>query len=175
MYLFNPSFTWLRYARGQYGLPGEYVKFLGTRDDFTVAQDAPYYILRPETAETFFILYHLTKDNVYREWGWEIFRAIETSCRTESGYAALKNVNTGQKNNRMESFFPAETLKYLYLLQDSNHKIDLLNKVSIYTSLFPYFTSSDLCFGALLILMLQHVFNTEAHPLRLLDKIKSAK
>eukprot|EP00956_Cyclotella_meneghiniana_P000816 scaffold919_cov74-Cyclotella_meneghiniana.AAC.11 len=90
------------YARGKHGLPPEYVRFDNLKDDFTVAHDAPYYILRPETAETFFILYHLTKDNVYREWGWEIFRAIDKSCRTESGYAALAN--------------------------DSSHKIDLLNK-----------------------------------------------
>lgn len=119
-----------RYARGKHGLPPEYVKFgSSTKDDFTPATDAPYYILRPETAETFFILYYLTKDPVYQEWGWELFRAIHTSCRTEAGYAALRNVQTAQQNNRMESFFPAETLKYLYLLQDSSHQIDLLNKV----------------------------------------------
>jgi hypothetical protein len=81
------SFIVCRYARGKYGLAPEYVKFKGSgaknvNDDFVTATDAPYYILRPETAETFFILYHLTKDNVYREWGWEIFRAIDASCRT---------------------------------------------------------------------------------------------
>jgi hypothetical protein len=122
--------TLLRYARGNHGLPGEYVKFDGTKDDFKVATDAPYYILRPETVETLFILHHLTKDNVYREWSWEIFRAIDTSCRTEAGYAAVRNVNTAQQNNRMESFFPAETLKYLFLIQDNSSQIDLLNTVS---------------------------------------------
>lgn len=117
-----------RYARGKFGLPPEYVQFSG-KNDFITAPDAPYYILRPEASETFFILYHLTKDPVYREWGWEVFRAIDEYCRTESGYAAIKNVDTAQQNNRMESFFPAETLKYLYLLQDNSDKLDLLNKV----------------------------------------------
>lgn len=30
-----------------------------------------YYILRPEVVESYFYLYRLTKDNKYREWGWE--------------------------------------------------------------------------------------------------------
>jgi hypothetical protein len=49
----------------------------------------------------------------------------------DSGYAALKDVNSGQQNNRMESFFPSETLKYLCLLQSKDDKkLDLLNTVS---------------------------------------------
>jgi hypothetical protein len=127
------SETLQRYARGKYGLSPEYVQFSGAKgkDDFSPASDAPYYILRPEASETFFILYHLTKDDTYRQWGWEVFRAIEEYCRTDSGYAALKDVNSGQQNNRMESFFPAETLKYLYLLQSKDDKkLDLLNTVS---------------------------------------------
>ena len=157
----------LRYARGKYGLPSEYVRFDSAKDDFTVAQDAPYYILRPETAETFFILHHLTKDNVYREWGWEIFRAIDKSCRTESGYAALANVNTGRKNDRMESFFPSETIKYLFLLQDSSHKLDLLNKVSTLDRIRSVCSALS---AHILLSPLQHVFNTEAHPLRVFDR-----
>ncbi len=117
------------YARSKSGLSPEFVRFDNRNDDFATGS-APYYILRPETVETLFVLYHLTKDPVYREWGWEIFQAIEEHCKTEAGYAAIQNVDTMEKNNRMESFFPAETLKYLYLLQDDDHDIDLLNKVS---------------------------------------------
>lgn len=36
------------------------------------------------------------------------------------GYAALSDVSTGQKEDRMDSFVLAETFKYLYLLFDSN-------------------------------------------------------
>jgi mannosyl-oligosaccharide alpha-1,2-mannosidase len=117
------------YARSKSGLAPEYVNFDNQGDDFAKG-NAPYYILRPETAETFYILYHLTKDPVYREWGWEIFQAIEEHCKTDAGYAAIQDVDTMQQSNRMESFFLAETLKYLYLLQEDTHDIDLLNTVS---------------------------------------------
>lgn len=133
------------YARSK-GLSPEYVKFDNARQDF-VNGAAPYYILRPETIETFFILHHLTKDPIYREWGWEIFQAIDLHCKTEAGYAAIHDVSTMKQDDRMESFFLAETLKYSYLLQNDATEIDLLNT---------------------------HVFNTEAHPLRLLDLVPSA-
>ena len=50
--------------------------------------------------------------------------------------------NSNSQDDRMESFFMAETLKYLYLLFDPDSEIDILNK---------------------------HVFNTEAHPLQIFD------
>uniref|UniRef100_A0A7S1B773 alpha-1,2-Mannosidase n=1 Tax=Corethron hystrix TaxID=216773 RepID=A0A7S1B773_9STRA len=102
---------------------------------------ARYYILRPETVESLFVLHQLTGDPVYRQWGWEIFQAIEKHCRTQIAYAGLKDVSvaTPVKDDKMESFFLAETIKYLYLLFDEDGKVDLLGR---------------------------HVFNTEAHPLR---------
>ena len=30
-----------------------------------------YYILRPEVIESYFVLWRLTGDAKYREWGWE--------------------------------------------------------------------------------------------------------
>lgn len=36
-----------------------------------------YYILRPEVIESYFYLYRLTKDDKYREWGWE---AVQVSA-----------------------------------------------------------------------------------------------
>lgn len=30
-----------------------------------------YYILRPEVIESYFVMYRLTKNPKYREWGWE--------------------------------------------------------------------------------------------------------
>ena len=30
-----------------------------------------YYILRPEVVETYFVMWRLTKDPKYRQWGWE--------------------------------------------------------------------------------------------------------
>ncbi|KAI9254303.1 glycoside hydrolase [Sporodiniella umbellata] len=101
------------------------------------------YLLRPETVESLYILYRVTGDPRYQEYGWEIFQAIEKFCKTPVAYAAIRNVNlannTHQLNqmDKMESFLFAETFKYLYLL----------------------FSPTDL------ISLDKFVFTTEAHPL----------
>jgi len=104
-----------------------------------VFQRASYYILRPETLESLMILYRTTGDEVYRERGWEIFQALEKETRVDGGYSGLNDVRrvNGTRIDRMETFFLAETLKYLYLL----------------------FSPIDV------IPMDQFVFNTEAHPI----------
>ena len=129
------------YARMPTGISPEYVQF-HNGEDFTPGPDGRHYLLRPEAVESFFVLYHLTGDPIYREWGWEVFQAIERYCKTEAGYGQLKNVRNKHRppEDTMESFFLAETLKYLYLLFDPDTPIDLLHK---------------------------HVFNTEAHPMRI--------
>lgn len=77
------------------------------------------YRLRPETIESLFYLYRVTKNVIYREWGWEIFQSIQKHCKTQFGYAAVLDVKekNPELSNKMESFFLAETLKYHYLLQ----------------------------------------------------------
>lgn len=35
-----------------------------------------YYILRPETVESLFILHRVTGDPIYQDWGWEIFNVL---------------------------------------------------------------------------------------------------
>ncbi len=96
------------------------------------------YPLRPEIIESAYYLYRLTKDPRYLEMGRTFFDSLVKYCKTDAGYAALRNVETKEKRDNMESFFLAETLKYLYLLYAPPETIDL-NKV---------------------------VFNTEAHPIR---------
>ncbi|KAJ2073781.1 hypothetical protein IW146_003447 [Coemansia sp. RSA 922] len=102
------------------------------------------YILRPETLETLFILYRVTGDPKYQEWGWNIFLAIEKHAKVEAGYAGVQDVysesSTSNHIDAMESFFLAETLKYLYLL----------------------FSPTDV------ISLDEYVFNTEAHPFRII-------
>ncbi|KAL9716643.1 mannosyl-oligosaccharide alpha-1,2-mannosidase [Leucoagaricus gongylophorus] len=108
-----------------------------------LGEPAPYtarYMLRPETVESLFIAYRLTGDERYREYGWNIFQAIEKHCRVETGgYATILNVDQvpTQKEDKMETFFLSETLKYLYLLFSDDSVIPL-----------------D-----------RYVLNTEAHPL----------
>jgi len=62
----------------------------------------------PETVESLFIVYRLTGDERYREYGWDIFQAIEKHCRIETGgYATILNVDQvpAQKEDKMETFF----------------------------------------------------------------------
>ncbi|XP_057967780.1 mannosyl-oligosaccharide 1,2-alpha-mannosidase MNS1-like [Malania oleifera] len=107
-------------------------------------------ILRPETIESLFYLWRLTGNKTYQEWGWNIFQAFEKNSRIETGYVGLKDVNSGVKDNMMQSFFLAETLKYLYLLFSPPSVIPL-----------------D-----------EWVFNTEAHPIRIVtrdDQLEKSK
>ena len=85
--------------------------------------------MRPETIESLFVLYRVTKKEIYRDWGWEIFKSIERYCKTPTAYTGLKDVNNVEEsswNNSMQSFFFAETLKYLYLLFSDDSLIDLV-------------------------------------------------
>ena len=67
-----------------------------------------------------------------QDWGWEVFQSIEKYLKTQYGYGSLKNVNNENSvEDRMESFFMAETLKYLYLLFDPDSEIDILKKVCL--------------------------------------------
>ncbi len=96
------------------------------------------YHLRPEIIESAYYLHHFTKEQRYLEMGRTFFDDLVRYCKTDAGYAALQNVETKDKKDEMESFFLAETLKYLYLLFAPPETIDL-TKV---------------------------IFNTEAHPIR---------
>ncbi|KAL0012777.1 hypothetical protein SO802_007885 [Lithocarpus litseifolius] len=114
--------------------------FFHSGQDMTVGTS--WNILRPETVESLFYLWRLTGNKTYQEWGWNIFQAFEKNSRIESGYVGLKDVNTGVKDNMMQIFFLAETLKYLYLLFSP-----------------PSVISLD-----------EWVFNTEAHPLKIMAR-----
>ncbi|XP_038714010.1 mannosyl-oligosaccharide 1,2-alpha-mannosidase MNS1-like [Tripterygium wilfordii] len=121
-------------------------KLAGENYFFHAGQDmnvgTSWNILRPETVESLFYLWRFTGNKTYQEWGWNIFQAFEKNSRIESGYVGLKDVNSGVKDNMMQSFFLAETLKYLYLLFSP-----------------PSVISLD-----------EWVFNTEAHPLRIVAR-----
>jgi mannosidase alpha-like ER degradation enhancer 2 len=109
-----------------------------TIDYTTMKALSPGYQLRPEIVESAYYLNYFTKDDRYQEMGSTFLLGLVRYCKTEAGYAALTDVRTKSKKDSMESYFLAETLKYLYLLFAPRQTLDL-NKV---------------------------VFNTEAHPLR---------
>ena len=47
-----------------------------------IRQQERYYILRPEVVESYFVLWRLTGDPTYRDWGWQA-----AQVRLESGAA----------------------------------------------------------------------------------------
>jgi len=103
--------------------------------------DEPGYELRPESLESAYYLYRLTGEERYRRMGAAMWAAIDRATRTDAGFAALADVRTGAKRDRMHSFLFAETLKYAYLLLAPGETLDLTRVV----------------------------LNTEAHPLRVPD------
>jgi mannosyl-oligosaccharide alpha-1,2-mannosidase len=107
---------------------------------FTTAKD-PRYLLRPEAIESIFVLWRITGDPWWRETAWEMFEAVVSATETEYANAAIADVTVvgSQKEDYMESFWMAETLKYFYLSFADTGLISLDD----------------------------FVLNTEAHPFRL--------
>ncbi|KRX88331.1 ER degradation-enhancing alpha-mannosidase-like protein 2, partial [Trichinella pseudospiralis] len=81
------------------------------------------YPLRPEVAESLMYLYRETEDPMLLRMGASIIEAIESSSKTTCGYATVYNVADHSIEDRMESFFLAETTKYLYMLFDPDNAI----------------------------------------------------
>ncbi|KAK7574061.1 hypothetical protein V9T40_011252 [Parthenolecanium corni] len=127
------------YNRSTTKLAPESFRFMEAVEAKAIKTSDKYYILRPETVESYFTLWRLTKDPKYRQWGWDVVEALEKYCKAEAGYSGLRNVYTAQptKDDVQQSFFLAEMLKYLYLLFSDDSLISL-----------------D-----------EWVFNSEAHPL----------
>lgn len=117
------------------GLAPEYVVF--NKKGMRSGGGADYYLLRPETVESLFYLYRITKEEKYRERGYEIYQAIERNCRIDDGrgrgYAPVDRVSTKPRVFKsgldhvlvMHSFFLSETLKYLYLLFSDDQLVPL--------------------------------------------------
>lgn len=111
--------------------------------DFYIKPLDKHNLQRPETVESLFYLYRLTGDEKWRQYGYEIFQSFVKHSKFvnnngDVSYTSLDDMTTipPKRKDNVESFWWAETLKYLYLLFDDNNKIPL-----------------D-----------KYVFNTEAHP-----------
>ena len=92
-------------------------RFDFVRRDINIA----VYPLRPELAESTYYLYRATRDPYYLAVGEVLVRDLQRYSRTTCGYATLRNVVLKVHEDRMESFFLSETLKYLYLLFDEGN------------------------------------------------------
>lgn len=84
---------------------------------FNSVSDSSYQ-LRPEAIESVFVMYRITGDPEWQEKGWRMFQAIMNHTVTDIANARINNVMSAspEKDDSMESFWLAETLKYFYLL-----------------------------------------------------------
>jgi len=94
------------------------------------------YPLRPEVAESTYYLHALTGDPRYREMGEVLFESFVRYCRSEVGYASLRDVVTKEQSDEMHSFCLSETLKYFYLLFASPETLNF-RKVVFTTEAHP--------------------------------------
>ena len=90
------------------------------KSDLLIKPMDSHNLQRPETVESLFYMWRITGEEIYREWGWEMFRSFVnyTSVENSGGFTSLASVLDVpplQRDN-MESFWLAETLKYFYLL-----------------------------------------------------------
>ncbi|KAF2641493.1 seven-hairpin glycosidase [Massarina eburnea CBS 473.64] len=121
--------------------PTRNIAHLRLPEGFTSIDDRRY-ILRPEAIESVFVMYRITGEQAWQAAAWDMWTAIQRATDTEYGNAALADVSTGNppKEDSMESFWLSETLKYFYLVFSTPDTVSLDD----------------------------WVFNTEAHPLRIM-------
>ena len=97
-----------------------------------------YYQLNPETLESAYYLYVRTSDEKYYNYARQFLESLEQHCRTDIAYCHIKDVRTMEKDDQMETFFIAETMKYLYLIFNERAGLNIDD----------------------------YVFSTEAHPFK---------
>ncbi|KAF4694927.1 Mannosyl-oligosaccharide 1,2-alpha-mannosidase IB [Perkinsus olseni] len=132
------------YARSKTGLGPEVAEFrlhASKGEDMYYNPRDAHYILRPEAIESIFYMHYFTGDPKYRVWAHDMMAALDKHSKAPYGYSAVFDINEvpTRKKNEQESFFAAETLKYLYLTLAPRHVLNL-----------------D-----------EFVLNTEAHPLKI--------
>ncbi|EDO38861.1 predicted protein [Nematostella vectensis] len=132
------------YKRTATGIGPESFRFEGNAEAVAIRNNERYYILRPEVIEGWFYMWRFTRDSKYRDWAWEAAQNIEKHCRVDGGYSGIRDVTNPNvaHDDVQQSFFLAETLKYLYMIFSDD-------------SLLP---------------LDKWVINTEAHPLPVIGK-----
>lgn len=143
------------------GLAPEIVYFNENKDNPSTSSNLPdihihdqdrHNLMRPETVESLFVMWRLTRDEKYREWAWTIFKSFEKYLHVDNGqgFTSLNNVMEDPPSQRdnMESFWLAETLKYLYLIfaEETDEKRLGLNEVILNTEahIFPLLTQQTM-------------------------------
>lgn len=79
------------------------------RQDFDVKSNDVHNLQRPETVESLFYMWRITKDVRYREWGWEMFQSFVNYTAVEGGggFTSLSDANVipPVPRDNMESFW----------------------------------------------------------------------
>lgn len=107
----------------------------------------------PEAVESWYYAYQTTGDQYWRDVAWAYTVAQNETGRVGSGFASIKNVLVADGNgtgNFMASFMLAEVLKYQFMIQSPKDGIWNVQHGENKTNEF--------------------VYNTEAHPLRVMAK-----
>ncbi|OTF73785.1 endoplasmic reticulum mannosyl-oligosaccharide [Euroglyphus maynei] len=119
-YMYNLTETGLAPEIGHFGIDDK-------QEEFYIKPRDTHNLLRPEFVESLFFLYHITGNQIYRDWGVQVFNAFQQYTRINTGgYTTIDDVRHPKKvkpKDFMESFWLAETLKYLYLLFMDDHNI----------------------------------------------------
>lgn len=66
----------------------------------------------------------VTGDTKYQDWSYNAFLAANSTARVGSGFTTLSDVTApggGKKGNFQPSFWFAETMKYMYLIQSDRN------------------------------------------------------
>ncbi|KAI9319623.1 glycoside hydrolase [Dichotomocladium elegans] len=103
-------------------------------DFYRKSVDIGFYPLRPEFVESTYYLYRATRDPFYLHVGEMIIEELNNRTRLPCGFASIGDVRTGRLEDRMESFLLSETMKYLYLLFDTDNAFNKLDSNFVFTT-----------------------------------------
>ncbi|CAE6542789.1 unnamed protein product [Rhizoctonia solani] len=75
-----------------------------------------------------------TQDPFYLDVGERVLLDLIRRAKVECGLSTLSNVQSGEHEDRMESFALSETLKYLFLMFDEDNKINSDDQNIVFTT-----------------------------------------
>ncbi|KAH9164862.1 seven-hairpin glycosidase [Lactarius sanguifluus] len=122
------------------GVPSNQLQFYRQHGYYITS---PGYVQRPEVLESNFYAWRVTGDRKYLDRARSVVKSFNTYLKISTGgFAGIRDVNNQRtaQDDETQSFWFAEVLKYLYLTFDDPSHISLND----------------------------YVFNTEAHPFKLL-------
>ena len=83
------------------------------------------WMLRPEVIESIYYMYHFTGDEQWRDRSWKIAQSVNEHARQKFGFGTITSIHKNPiVENEQQSFFLAETLKYLYLTHTTRQEFD---------------------------------------------------